>query len=342
MVVQLFIEHNKTIYQPAVEEGIIWETERKNSPSKLTFTVVKDYMLDFTEGDAVILYVNGENVFYGFVFTKNRNKEHRIKVTAYDQMRYLKNKFYYSETYLTATNFIKNIIQNYELNAGELEDTKYVIESISSTNSTFIDAIQDTLDKTLQNTGKLYVFYDDFGHLTLKSIDNMFINDILINESISGDFDYTTSIDEETYNKITLYYDYTEDTGTDNNNNENNTTSEKKRLPFSKEDINNINKWGLLEYSEEIKDTTNVQNKLETLLSLYNRRTRHLNINNIKGDLRVRAGSLVPVNMFLGDIQVNNIMLVEKCRHEFYESQHIMDLTLRGGLVKAKDTEFEQ
>lgn len=327
MNVELYIEHNNTIYQPAVVEGIIWETERKNSPSKLKFKVIKDDILDFTEGDAVILRVNDKNVFYGFVFSKNRNKEHIINVTAYDQMRYLKNRFYYAKQFITATDMIKNIITDYKLNSGEIEDTKYVMNSKVNTNSTLIDAIQDALDTTLQNTGKLYVFYDDFGHLTLKDINNMFINDMLINESISGDFNYTTSIDEETYNKITLY----------NDNEETN-----KRDLYQIQHGENINKWGLLEYAEEIKDTTNVQNKLETLLSLYNRRTRHLNINNIKGDLRVRAGSLVPVNMFLGDIQINNIMLVEKCRHEFYESYHKMDLTLRGGLIKSKDTEFEQ
>lgn len=89
---ELFIQHGGTIYEPAVLEGIVWSTERQKQPGKLTFKVVKDAKLNFAEGDAVRLRINGKNVFYGFVFKKQRDKEKTISVTAYDQLRYLKNK----------------------------------------------------------------------------------------------------------------------------------------------------------------------------------------------------------------------------------------------------------
>ena len=38
-----------TLYQPATEEGIEWCTERRSSPGKLTFKVIKDDILNFTE-----------------------------------------------------------------------------------------------------------------------------------------------------------------------------------------------------------------------------------------------------------------------------------------------------
>ena len=40
---------------------------------------------------------------------------------------------------------------------------------------------------------------------------------------------------------------------------------------------------------------------------------------------------MVIVMLDLGDVKVNTLMLVEKCKHEFKESQHFMNLTLRGG-----------
>ena len=40
-------------YLPAVEEGIEWTTERKSAPGKLTFKILKDDVLDFSEGSAV-------------------------------------------------------------------------------------------------------------------------------------------------------------------------------------------------------------------------------------------------------------------------------------------------
>ena len=49
------------------------------------------------------------------------------------------------------------------------------------------------------------------------------------------------------------------------------------------------------------------------------------------GDNRVRAGSLIIVNLNLGDIKLKNFMLVESCKHTYKEGEHWMDLTLRGG-----------
>ena len=45
----------------------------------------------------------------------------------------------------------------------------------------------------------------------------------------------------------------------------------------------------------------------------------------------MRGGSLVIVQMDLGDIKIQNFMLVEKVKHVFKNNEHFMDLTLRGG-----------
>jgi len=66
-------------------------------------------------------------------------------------------------------------------------------------------------------------------------------------------------------------------------------------------------------------------------LKLYNSKTRNLKIMNVLGDTRVRAGSMVVINLALGDVNVKNFMLVEKVKHTFKLDAHFMDLTLRGG-----------
>ena len=45
----------------------------------------------------------------------------------------------------------------------------------------------------------------------------------------------------------------------------------------------------------------------------------------------MRAGTSIVVKLNLGDVQVNNFMLVEKVKHTFKFQEHFMDLTLRGG-----------
>lgn len=307
-------------YLPIVEEGIEWSTERRSTPGKLTFKVVKDDIINFTEGSAVRLKIDGKAVFFGFVFTKKRDKDQIITVTAYDQLRYLNNKDTYVYENKTAAQFIKMIAADFSLNLGTIEDTPFVIASRVEENTSLFEMIENALDLELQNNGNMYVLFDDAGKLTLKFLGNMYVGEpgayLMIDEETGENFEYTSSIDTDTYNKIKLTYD-NEDTG--------------KREVYIAQDSSNINQWGILQYFDTLSKGENGQSKADALLSLYNKKTRNLKITNAIGDTRVRAGSMVVINLNLGDMQLKNFMLVEKCKHTFKESEHWMELTLRGG-----------
>lgn len=313
--VELLIQHEDKVFAPAIEEGITWSTERKGCPGELQFKVIKDGVLDFEEGDAVRMKVNDTEVFYGFVFKKKRDKNHLISVTAYDQLRYLKNKDTYVYENKTASELVQMIATDFELQTGTLEDTRFRIASRVEENTSLFDMIQNALDLTLQNQGQMFILHDDFGKITLKSLDNMQLN-IIIDEETGENFDYTSSIDSNTYNKVKLTYD-NEDTGT--------------REVYIAQHGENMNQWGALQYFETLQEGENGQAKADALLDLYNKKTRNLSINNAFGDVRVRAGSLLPVILNLGDTKVQSMMLVEKCKHDFKNNQHLMTLTLRGG-----------
>lgn len=313
-------ETGSQVYQPAVEEGIEWTTQRSGTPGKLTFKVLKDDIMSFTEGSAVRLKDGDDKIFYGFIFTQYRQKDQIITITAYDQLRYLQNKDTKIYEGKTATQFIRMLGADYTLNIGTMENTGYVITSRVEENTSLFDMIGNALDLTLANTGKMFVLYDDFGKLTLKSLDNMRVGSgdtfLMIDEESGEDFEYKSSIDSDTYNKIKLTYD-NEDTGT--------------REIYIAQSGANINKWGMLQYFDTLQKGENGQAKADALLKLYNKKTRNLKLTNVFGDNRVRAGSLIIVNLSLGDMTVKNFMLVEKCTHTYKESEHWMDLTLRGG-----------
>lgn len=307
-------------YKPVIEEGIEWSTERRSTPGKLVFKVLKDDILDFSEGSPVRMKVDGKNVFFGFVFKQQRNKEQMITVTAYDQLRYLKNKDTIVYENKTASQFIKMVAADYTLNIGTLENTGFVISSRVEENTSLFEMIENALDLTLTNKKEMFVLYDDFGKLTLKSIASMKIhsgNDYLVIDEETGEnYDYTSSIDDNTYNKIKLTYD-NDKTG--------------KREVYIAQDSSNINKWGILQFFDTLQESENGKVKADALLALYNKKTRNLKVTNAIGDTRVRAGSMLVVNLDLGDIKLKNFMLVEKVTHTFKENEHWMDLTLRGG-----------
>jgi hypothetical protein len=313
--VELIIQHGDTLYEPVVQEGITWSTERKGSPGQLSFNVVKDSIIDFTEGDAVRLRVDEKDVFYGFVFKKKRGKDDVISVTAYDQLRYLKNKDTYVYTNKTAGELVQMIAKDFSLQTGTIEDTGFKIASRIEENTSLFDMIQNALDLTLDNKSAMYVLYDDFGKITLKSLESMKL-DLLIDEETGETFNYESSIDGDTYNKIKLTFD-NKNTG--------------KRDVYIAQDSEHMNQWGVLQYFDTLEEGENGKAKADALLKLYNTKTRTLSVNNVFGDTRVRAGSLIPVILELGDIELKNYMLVEKCKHTFNNNQHLMTLNLRGG-----------
>lgn len=319
MNVELLVgnESGTKVYQPVVEEGIEWSTERRGVPGKLVFKVLKDEILDLTEGSPVRLCVNGDKVFFGFVFKQQRGKDGLITVTAYDQLRYLKNKDTQVYQNKTASQVVKMLADDYSLNLGILEDTGYVISSGVEQDVSLFEMIENAIDLTLTNTGNMFILYDDFGKLTLKALSSMYVGVpgayLMIDEETGENFDYTSSIDDSTYNKIVL---------------KNHTTNKDFKVAH---DLGNIARWGTLTYTDTYQDGENGQAKADALLSLYNKKTRNLKATNALGDNRVRAGSMIVVNLDLGDVKLKNFMLVEKCTHIYKEGEHWMDLTLRGG-----------
>ena len=80
----------------------------------------------------------------------------------------------------------------------------------------------------------LHIIYDDYGKITLKNIGNMKL-DILIDEETAENYDYTSSIDGETYNKIKLVRENDE---------------KGKREIYIAQDSENMNQWGVLQFFE--------------------------------------------------------------------------------------------
>lgn len=314
-MIEIQIMNGTKAYQPSIIEGITLESSRKGEPGSLKFSCIQDDILKITEGNPVKMLVDGKKMFFGFIFQIKRDKSKKLQITAYDQLRYFKNKDSYIYTNMRADQVINMIASDYYLEVGSLANTGYVIASKAEDNKTLFDIVNDAIDDTLMNTTRLYVLYDDYGKLTLRNTEDMLL-DLLIDSETGQSYDYASSINDQTYNQIKLAYDNKE-TG--------------KREVFIAKDTKNINNWGVLQYFEKLQSPQGASAKADALLKLYNAKTRNLKISGAFGDTRVRAGCSVVVKLDLGDISIQNFMLVEKVKHTFNNDLHTMDLTLRGG-----------
>lgn len=201
----LTILHEGILFTPSVEDEVTIEWDRSGVPGKLEFTVPKYSTYDYSEGDQVKFYYGSGLLFVGYVFTKERTKEGLIKTTCYDQTRYLKNKFSYVFQQKTASEIVKSLCEDFGLNTGTIEDSEFQIPAIAEENSEAFDIILSATEETLANNGNMFVLYDNAGNIEYKNVLNM-VSSTLICEDTAEDFSYKTSIDEETYNRIVLYY----------------------------------------------------------------------------------------------------------------------------------------
>ncbi|MCD8090391.1 MAG: C40 family peptidase [Clostridiales bacterium] len=314
---EMHIINNGIDYQPVLTDEVTWTTEWKDTAGKLEFSILKDENINIQEGNKVEFFYNGTGVFYGYLFTKSRTKNGIIECRAYDQLRYLKNKDTYCYTKKTLGEVIIMIAADYQLNVDQskIADTGYVIPGRVEDDQTLFDIIKNARDLTENATGKMYIFYDDFGLLSLKSIEDL-ATDYLIDEETAEDFDYKTSVDDDVYNQIQFYRDDSE-------------TGNRGKYIYKDNDL--INQWGILQLSCKLEDGDNPETFGSTVLKLYSQKKRKLTVNDCIGDTRLRAGSTAFITLNVGDVSYENAaVIVTKAVHRFGK-KYSCDLTLLGG-----------
>ena len=293
-------------------ETVSWETNRTDSPGKLTFTLIKSGDISFTEGDVVRFSVDGQLQFYGWVFTKSKNRWGVIDVTCYDRLRYFKANASYAFYGQTAGDIIRQIAGDLQLDVGAIASTGYAIPSLVEEDQSCLDIIGSAVQQTLLNTGDIYVFYDDGNGVALRRPEDMISNVVIGSKSLLTDYTYKTDIDEQTYNSVKLARP-------------NETTGHADT--FVAQDPANIAQWGLLQLYQTVDGDVNdaqVKAQAEASLRYYNRRMRTLSVESM-GVPGLRAGQMILMKITgLGDIDLDQYVLLEKVTHTWENNTHTM------------------
>jgi hypothetical protein len=299
--------------------NVTYKTSRMGRASSVDITFLKGGWYESSEfkynnGDVVRVQKDGIPVFYGYIFNIDDGRDEDVKITAYDQIRYLMANDTYVFKNASVAAVIQRIAHDFNLKVGTLADPGYKIPAMVEDGSKLLDIICKALDKTLIATGKNYVFYDDFGELALRDVTDWKLDLSLGDVSLAYDYKQKRSIDSDTYNRVKIVQD-NKKTG--------------HRDVYIAQDSSNISKWGRLQLYQKADEKMNaaqINESLNNLLALKNRETRTFSIEAI-GDLRVRAGCSVSVN--IEELGVNNHILVDDCSHKFDGDDHTMTLELK-------------
>lgn len=251
--------------------------------------------------------------FFGYVFTAEP-KGDEISITAYDQLRYLKNNESYVLTGTTLEKLVKTIGIDFQLRLGTVEGVGYVLPERVEDNKSLGDIIQRAIDFTLQGTGKQYIIRDEFGYLCCRNVANLVTNLVIGDVSLLKSYSYKESIDSDVYNSVKLYKD-NEDTG--------------KREVYIAMDSDNIKRWGKLQLFESVdENVTDAQarEKAQQLLSLYNKIDRTLKLT-CKGCIDLEPGSGVYLEIKdIPGVTFTQAALITKIEDTYENGIHNMDL----------------
>lgn len=309
---KIFIHSSTSIID--ISERVIKATIKsyhQNNPSHVSLSFISLDTDIFSEGDALSIKYNDEGLFYGYIFTIS-DKLDFITIKAYDQIRYLSHRDTYIYQNKKASDIISQICKEYGLKTGSIEDTSYIIPYRLEENQMIMDIIYTALDSTEAFNGNKYVLYDDFGNITLTSLQNM-QSDLAIDCTLSAiSFNYTTSIDKDVYNSIKV------------------SVKNKKTKVIStylEEDSKNKSSWGILRLFERLPNdytAAQAQNYAKNVLSIKNKLKEQLEISYVSEKF-VRAGSLIKVAISQDTVKT---MLITDATHVIDNNQIVATLIL--------------
>lgn len=297
-------------------KNITYTTNRRGSASSFTFEIV-GLSNEVENGFWVLCEIDGIRFFRGYIFRITKDKHNVASILAYDQLRYLKTNMSYAFTGKSADEIILKIAQDFNLSVGELAQVPYKIPSLVCEDMSLFDIIEKALVQTQNYTGLIYVLYDDFGELKLKQASELQKNKI-VGQGSAEDYTYTLDIDKETYNQIRLVKP--------------NKTSGKADVIIVN-DSSTIAKWGLLQEYVKVDENSNeaqMKESAETRLKYYNRVQEELSMQNVIGDLDLRAGAMIPIQIDKIDKFKTPFWLIcEKVVHKIDGNVHLMDITCK-------------
>lgn len=326
---QLCVETNGQILEISkLCSEISWKDELNNGASVLEFSYLYDDELMLQNGDVVRLTNSSETdgIFFGTVFKVSMGENRKVKIKAYDQLRYGKAKDIITlkgglDDVSTVTQAMCKFLN---LKVGTMPAVAYKVPVDKvKYQDTWIDVIYGLISDTLLNTktveapqGIWYRLADVYGEVRLDSLWDLQLPLVLGDSSLAYGYSWEKSIDDEFYNIVKLSW-MDETSG--------------KAQTAQESDQASVNRYGNLQYYEHLSDKSadvaKLQEKAKKLLQLYNHEKETIKLSCL-GDHSVRAGCSIFGSV--DDIGLNRRVIVKSVTHK-YLPVHTMELEVIAG-----------
>lgn len=286
-------------------------------PGKLSLELKPVDDLDWvTDGALITVKVDQEKLFFGYVFKYSADEKGTCSITAYDSLRYLQNKDTLVMKNETASDFFKRICEGFSLKYKLVAKSAHILPKRINDNKNYADMIAYALDKTLIDTNLWYFLRDTWGVIEFLDVYEERTPVVIGDNSLLSSYSFESSIDNDTYNQIKLVK-------------ENKTT--KRREVYMQKDSTNINRWGTLQYYENVQESMNdaqIKARAATLLEYYNKPKQTLKLPKCLGDFRIKGGRsfVLLIDKLKTKVPYNKYVICSSCTHKITNGVHIMEL----------------
>ena len=318
---------NKTYDISTVVSNVEYYTDITGQPGHLSFLINKDpnKVIKFEWKDGVpnvgdeVFFANGDTLIFNcFVFIVGTDSEGVMRVTAYDQMRYLNNEDTFVAPAGTASDLFNTICARAYIASDQyrvVTASRFQMPSKVQLMKSYYDIMEDAINDTLIGEGRAYYLIDRAGVLEFNLIGNDVSNVVIGEGSLLTGYRYEKDIDAGTYNKVVVVQG-SEEAG------------------YTKaavvQDEASILKWGVLQAMlsapEEYSDVQ-IQEYANTYLTVTNKPTTDLTLSAI-GDDSIIAGTLFRFKLPSVGVE-GRWMYAESCVHTYDADVHLMELTVK-------------
>lgn len=261
------------------------------------------------EGNEVLFYLGGKEVFRGLLMTDSRNNKRILTIKAYDNCIYLcNNKGNFSFKKKTATYIFKYCLKKLGLKLGSAVDTKHKIGELIKKATTYWDVIEDALSQTYYATGIRYYVSSEKGKVYLRKRQEQTTMPLLKLDSNIESYSMSRSI-YKTRTRLTLV-----------------TSKKATKGSFVNESLEKkIGKFADVQTVDEDVTKTELKQKINTFKKNVSVIDRELSITAL-GDIRCVSGKCAYIQ--LSPVGTKRVMYIEEDSHTFENGHHMMSLKL--------------
>ncbi|MDD3039757.1 hypothetical protein [Bacteroides sp.] len=308
------IAKDESFYITSLVHKLTLSTAIENQPSKVRLTVIADKNVKFHNGGRIKILDGDKGLFLGYIFEMNADEHDEIKLTCYDQLRYLKNNDVYISRGDTLATLFTALCKRFELKHLVSDTPKTELPITIHDNKSLYDIISWGIGITIRNEMKRYIVWDDFGVLELFEAERYMTDWAFGDNNLVFSFDFSKSIDKDTYNQI-KYSQENKDLQVRQN-----------RIIFNS---NTKKRWGTLQFFKTIDEAATPEQiviEMYAKLKLCNHETRKISFKAIGNwDIRAGKGIWVMLKNALEDTYIQR-GIVSHCTHRLDNDMHTMDL----------------